>query len=72
MMDIAALANEEPQALYRRYTRILKQLSAALRAQGLTDETIRSLLGHAGDELDAVLLRTCAMAHPLVAAPSGA
>ena len=64
VMDIAALANEEPQALYRRYTRILKQLCAALTAQGLTDETIRSLFGHAGDELDAVLQRMCASGAP--------
>jgi RNA polymerase sigma factor (sigma-70 family) len=67
VMDIAALANEDPQALYRRYTRILKQLCAALTAQGLTDETIRSLLGHAGDELDTVLLRMCANGQPSAA-----
>jgi hypothetical protein len=71
-MDIAAIANEEPQALYRRYTRILKQLSAALVAQGLTDDTIRSLLGHAGDELDTVLLRMCAGGQTSVASRSRA
>ena len=32
----------------------------ALTAEGLTDETVRSLLGHAGEELDAVLVRMCA------------
>jgi RNA polymerase sigma factor (sigma-70 family) len=67
VMDIAAVANEEPQALYRRYTRILKQLCASLMAQGLTDETIRSLFGHAGDELDAVLMRMCASGPPAAA-----
>jgi RNA polymerase sigma factor for flagellar operon FliA len=57
--DIAAAAGEEPQALYRRFARLLKQLRTALEAQDLTEEAIQTLLGTAGEELDALLQQMC-------------
>jgi RNA polymerase sigma factor (sigma-70 family) len=58
MAEIAAETDADAPALYRRFARILRRLRAELQAQQLTRLDVCPLLGHVGEEFDALLART--------------